>query len=449
MNDRPKEEPVEGTGPAGPAPPAGGPRISRRRLLRLGAAGGTLAATSGALAGLARGASAAPAGSATDGPAFLDGASKTTGEAAEKRALEDPHQYPLLSEPTGATTMAAFDVIAGSRSELQELLQTITSRMRLLYAGGQPQFVGPAAPTDDNGILGPVLPSHQVAFLFGMGSSLFDGRFGLAALRPAGLVPMRTFPNDNLDQAICHGDISLQILGEDADTVVHALRDITKHTRGAMQPRWRFDGFKSPPRPTGTPRNLLGFKDGISNPDTADATQMNDLIWVQPGPPQPAWTAGGTYQVVRIIRMLVEFWDRVSLYEQENMIGRRRATGAPLDGTNEFSVPNYTADPEGNVIPLTAHMRLANPRTLATAKSRIMRRGWNYDLGFDVNGNLNQGIIFSCFQQDIERQFEATQTRLINEPLVDYVSPVGGGYFFLPPGLRSSSDYFGSGLFVT
>ena len=360
------------------------------------------------------------------------------------------NQSGILTKPQAYATFVSFNATAGNRAELIDLFKTITTRARFLTAGGTPADLGLASPPSDSETLGPEVPADGLTITVGVGSSLFDSRYGLTSRKPVRLSTMPVFPNDNMvGSQELHGDISLQICADHQDTVMHALRDIAKHTRGAMQGNWKVDGFQSVPRPSGTQRNQLGFKDGIANPDVHDDTVTSALIWAHGGlRGERQWAAGGSYQVIRIIRMLVEFWDRVSLNEQELMIGRRRDSGAPLSGTGEFDTPAYASDPMGNVIPLDAHIRLANPRTKASSDQQILRRGYNYDRGFDMDGNLNVGLAFCCYQQDVVRQFEAVQTRLIDEPLVDYISPTGGGYFFVLPGVRNSSDYFGSGMFA-
>ncbi|HEY5334957.1 MAG TPA: Dyp-type peroxidase [Mycobacteriales bacterium] len=343
-----------------------------------------------------------------------------------------------------AIAVVALDATAAKPSDLVDLLHTLTDRARFLTTGGVPPDLGIGRPQADSEVLGPDVPADGLTVTLGLGSTLFDDRYGLAAKKPARLTPMRVFPDDSPEPAWMHGDLSLQLCANHADTVHHALRDILRHTRGGMQMRWRMEGYGSPPRPSGTPRNLLGFKDGTANPSGALAS---DLVWSGPG--EPAWAAGGTYQVVRLIRMLVEFWDRVSINEQQNMFGRRRDTGAPLDGSAEFDTPDYATDPDGKVIPLDAHIRLANPRTAATENQRLIRRSYNYDLGVDLNGNMQAGHIFLTYQQDVKRQFEAIQERLVGEPLIDYVQPFGGGYFYVVPGVIDADDWYGRTLLST
>jgi len=440
----------EATVPQGPgevsSPPAKpGPAMPGRRSFLRGIAGGV---AGGVVAG---GAAGAAAGYAARTPAADPTAAANeaivTGTAPAV-PFHGRYQAGILPGSQRATAVVSFTATAASRAELTDLFQTVTDRARALTAGYTPPPVGINGPPSDSGVLGPTVVPDGLTVTFGVGSTLFDDRYGLAADKPAHLTPMKPFPNDDLDPTQTDGDLILQLSAGNADTVVHALRDIAKNTRGGMQANWRIDGFSSPARPAGTvPRNLMGFMDGIANPSTTSAQQMDSLVWVQPGAAgEPSWAAGGSYFVVRLIRMFVEFWDRVDIGEQEAMFGRRRANGYPLDADGIHATPNYAEDPTGDIIPLTAHIRLANPRTPQTASSRILRRAYNYDRGIDEVGDLDMGLIFTCFQQDVQRQFVAVQTRLIGEPLVDYIMPFGGGYFLALPGVTGPSDYFGRAL---
>jgi deferrochelatase/peroxidase EfeB len=283
-----------------------------------------------------------------------------------------------------------------------------------------------------------------------IGASLFDLRYGLQRLRPARLIAMEQFPNDALEARMCHGDVVLQFCSNTAETNIHALRDIIRHTPDTLALRWKIDGFLPPHtiKKLGkeTVRNLLGFKDGTANLDAGDETLISEIVWVQPNADEPAWTTGGTYQAIRVIRMFVERWDRTALVEQQQIIGREKAGGAPLTYANEHDAPDYAADPKGERIPLTAHIRLANPRTPGTQANRILRRGYNYSRGLTNAGQLDMGLLFVCFQADLAAGFLAVQSRLNGERLEEYIKPVGGGYFFVLPGVKSEGDFFAEGL---
>lgn len=406
----------------------------------------------GALAGV----SAAGAASAVAALSHPNQASAAAGASTEQarttKARYDfhgAHQAGILAPTRRSTALLALDVTAADRAGLQELLKTITDKARFLTSGGPVTDAGITAQPEDSGILGTEVVAGGLTVTLGVGASLFDGRFGLASVKPAKLRTMEDFPNDALDRTICDGDLLIQLEADDRDVVTHGVRELLRATRSSMQLRWRQEGFASPPRPSGTPRNLMGFKDGTSNPLTSDRAAMDKLVWTHGGENgEPEWAEGGSYLAVRLIRMFVEFWDRVGLDEQQQIFGRARGSGAPLTGTKEFDDPHYELDPTGAVIQFNAHIRLANPRTQKTDDQRMLRRSFNYDSGIDANGNLDQGLVFMAFNQDLERQFVTVQKRLADEPLADYISPIGGGYYFALPGVKDADDWLGKGLFA-
>jgi deferrochelatase/peroxidase EfeB len=360
------------------------------------------------------------------------------------------HQAGIDTPAAHFGLLAAFNLVSEDRARLATSLRDLTDEARALMEARPPERRDTAYPPAETGMLGPGGRTDGLAVTLSVGASLFDGRFGLADRKPNELVRMPFLSNDRLDPAQTHGDLLLALSADQPDVLLHALRQLMRRTRDNLVLHWMLDGYNRPdaaPVPGRTDnRNLLGFKDGTANLDITDKGLMDELIWVGAGDGEPAWAVGGSYQAVRIIRMFVEFWDRTPLNEQQKIIGRDKASGAPLGKDRETDDPGYGDDPAGRGVPLDAHIRMANPRTPGTAGSRILRRGFNFSRGFDNAGRLDQGLAFVSYQKSLARGFLAVQARLKGEPLEEYILPVGGGFFFALPGVSSDDAWLGQQL---
>jgi len=402
-------------------------------------------------------AGAAIAGSALSCPAMAAAQAQVTQAPSSDKTQDHhdfhgKHQTGIVTPRPAAGMLVAFDVLASDRKELERLFRTLNERIAFLMSGGAVKQVDPKLPPLDSGILGPVVTPDNLTITVSVGNSLFDERFGLESVKPKRLIQMVGFPNDALQPDLCHGDLSIQFCANTPDTNIHALRDIVKNTPDLLLVRWKQEGSVPPQAPTkpGEPaqsaRNFLGFRDGSANPDSNDTSAMDRIVWVQAGSDEPAWATNGSYQAVRIIRNLVERWDRTPLQEQESIFGREKTTGAPIGGKTEAEVPDYSKDPEGKRIRLDSHIRLANPRTAETQRNLILRRPFNYSNGVSKNGQLEMGLLFICYQSNLEQGFITVQTRLNGEPLEEYLKPIGGGYFFTLPGVTGDQDFIGRSL---
>lgn len=434
---------------AAQATPASTPvSAQRRRLLQgFGAAG--------AIAGLAVGSRAV---AATSGPADAPPTGAQVTDAPQSTHTQDRvdylgmHQAGIVTPRPTSGLFASFFVLADDRKDLERLFRLLTERIAFLTQGGKEPELDPKLPPSSSGLLGPIVQPDGLTITVSLGDSMFDDRYGFAKLKPKHLQQMQAHPNDALQASLCHGDLSIQFCANTPDTNINALRDIIKNTPDLLILHWKQEGNvppipAKPGQPAESARNFLGFRDGSANPDAGDAKQMEAVVWVGSEDGEPAWATGGTYQAVRIIRNFVERWDRTPLQEQEAIMGRAKGSGAPLDGgKTEHDVPDYEKDPEGKKTEMTAHIRLANPRTKESQANLMLRRPFNYSNGVTKSGQLEMGLLFICYQANLEAGFITVQKRLDGEPLEEYIKPIGGGFFFTLAGIRDTKDWLGRSL---
>ncbi len=416
-------------------------RMSRRRLFGVAGAGA---------AALGVGAGAGVLADRTLGPDPVANAA----ESAASVAFHGRHQAGIVTPAQDRMHFVALDVTTSSREELVELLKDWTEAASRMTRGleavahGAVGGLREAAPKDTGEALD--LPASALTLTIGFGPSLFDDRFGLAGRRPDALRELPRFPGDELDPARSDGDICLQACANDPQVAVHAIRNLVRIGFGKVAVRWSQLGFgrtSSTSQSQVTPRNLFGFKDGTRNLKAEETGELDEHVWVRPGD-GPAWMAGGTYLVARRIRMHVEIWDRTTLVEQEQIIGRDKGEGAPLGQVKEFDEPDLHVRGEGGLplIPETAHIRLASKENLGGV--RILRRGYNFTDGTDGLGHLDAGLFFVAFMRDAHKQFVPMQRALsAKDDMMEYIEHTGSGLFAVPPGVPEGG-YWGSGLFT-
>jgi deferrochelatase/peroxidase EfeB len=395
------------------------PRLTRRALLASAAGGGMAAAAGG---GFVLGRESADD---SDAPTAAD----------QIVPFHGRHQAGIATPAQDRLHFAAFDVEDGLRADdLRELLRAWSRAAERMTAG---RMVGDAnaealAPPDDTGEALGLTPA-RLTVTFGLGPSLFDDRFGLAAMRPAPLRDLPALPGDELDRERSGGDLCVQACADDPQVAFHAVRNLARIGRGAVTVRWSQLGFgrtSSTSRAQATPRNLMGFKDGTANLKAEDVEGLARHVWVAGnGSGEPAWLRDGTYLVARRIRMLIEVWDRTSLGDQEQTIGRHKASGAPLGERDEFATLRVRRLPEDS------HVRLAAPSMNGGAK--LLRRGYSFTDGLDDRlGQLDAGLFFLSFQRDPEA-FVRVQRQLGSmDALNEYIKHVGSGLWAVPPGAR-------------
>lgn len=433
------------TGPdipeAGTASAAAG-RVSRRGLFGAGfaAAGAGIGAAAG-IAGATAATGVDPFRAAGNGDESIDLAQQHPFYATAAGQL----QAGVRTTPQRHCVFMTFDLSTSVATELQVLLARWSAAIAQLQAG---RTIGSVEPTHGDGVgadtgealdLGPA----SLTVTVGLGPGVFDDRFGLRDRRPADLAPIPTLPSDNLDEATTGGDLSLQACADDPQVAYHAVRDLARMARGTATVRWTVIGFgRASAGPSqATPRNLMGFKDGTRNVST-DADHDR---FVRLGD-DAGWMAGGTYQVVRKIRMNLETWDADVVSDQQRVFGRTKVEGAPLSGGTEHTAPDFAAagdDGRPRIDP-TSHIALAAHE--ANGGVKILRRPYNYTDGLNQYGQLDAGLLFVAYVNDPEN-FTRLQRKLgASDRLNEYVSHIGSAVFAVPPAPRKGS-YVGEQLF--
>ncbi|KAK5701795.1 hypothetical protein LTR97_004613 [Elasticomyces elasticus] len=198
----------------------------------------------------------------------------------------------------------------------------------------------------------------------------------------------------------------------------------------------------------------FGFLDGVSEPAVdgvnpsgtippgQDTVPQGVILCGRPGDriPHPAWMTDGSFLCFRKLKQNVQDWNKF-LMDASNQLGTwsgqlgsrligRWQSGCPVMSSPHFDDKNIAANPnrvnnfefdkDQFECPLGAHIRKMNPREdigrSAVNQFRVLRRGIPYGEEVDEDPSGERGLLFVCYQSNIDFGFAFLQQSWANNP---------------------------------
>ena len=286
------------------------------------------------------------------------------------------------------------------------------------------------------------MPADGLTVTVSLGPAFSTIDSGYRSLRPLHLTPMRVFPNDSPMPEWTGGDVMLQLCANNPDTIHHAIRDITRHTRAGMQIRWKMQGYSSPTQRwiPSKPPGIQGWKrqSDAEGSRAADLDRRRCRARLDPTVAATRWYASSAC-----------WWSSGIACRSMSRRTCSVAVASPAHRWMEISrpmCPTTEPDPDGKVTPAGRAYPPGESRTPETENQRLLRRSYNYDLGVDPNGNIQAGLIFIAYQQDISAPVRNRADAPHQRTAGRLRQPFGAGTSSLCRGLRTQKTGTGRSL---
>ena len=250
------------------------------------------------------------------------------------------------------------------------------------------------------------IPGGELSCVAAIGSDLWDRLFG-SGPKPAGLHTFAEISGDRHRAVATPGDLLFHLRAHRFDLCFELASQLGVRLSGHARVVDEVHGFLYFDQ-----RDLLGFVDGTENP-TGPAAAAAALI----GDEEPGF-AGGSYVMVQRYVHDLDAWNRLSVEEQEQVIGRTKLDDIELPDDRK---------------PANSHVAL-NSIEVGGVEQQILRA----NMVFGDVGNREFGTYYIAYARDPRRIERMLRNMFVGDPpgntdrILDFSTATTGSLYFAP-----------------